>query len=88
MVGNVQGEPEVRAAIAQFLITCCQYEPPDKTAAMGVEKTTQELFDRAGDLATMVAQMKADDASSQGSSPAQDSLGRGLYCSSNITSSK
>jgi hypothetical protein len=63
---NVQGVPETKAAIAQLLIACCGYKPPDRTAGMGVEETSRELIGQAGDLATMEAQMRADDARSQG----------------------
>ncbi len=58
--------PEAVSAVAEFLAACCGYISANTTADLNVDETAKKLVEELRELATLDAQMKADDALGKG----------------------
>ena len=57
--------------MAKFLTSCCGYKPVSATASLNEEATAKKLFEELGGMATLDAQMKAEEAMGKGDEKGQ-----------------
>jgi poly(3-hydroxybutyrate) depolymerase len=61
-----EGTPEAISAVAKFLKACCGYRPTSATSDLDPGATAKKLVEELGELATLDAMLKADEAAGKG----------------------